>query len=92
MTVEPEDGFGPVNDEAYLEVPRDQIPEEAHVEGAELQTSGPDGEELFPIVCEVKEESLVLDFNHPLAGRTLLIKLKVLDVQPAGSSEDETSE
>ena len=42
---------------------------------------GPDGRVLYPRVSEVKDETVVLDFNHPLAGKTLTFDVKVLDIK-----------
>lgn len=44
-----------------------------------------DGEVVHARVAEVKEDSVVLDFNHPLAGKTLCFEVRVLDIQNASA-------
>ena len=50
--------------------------------GTPLNARGPQGEELLIHVSEVKDETVVLDFNHPLAGKTLNFDVKVVDIEP----------
>ena len=76
-----ENGYGPVNPAAFQEVPLDKLPEEARVAGTMLMAGGPDGQEHPVRVHEVKEETVVLDFNHPLAGKTLNFDIKVLSIE-----------
>ena len=78
-----ERAYGPVNDELFREVPSDQVPEEAREEGSLLSAPGYDG----PIrVSEVRDDVVVLDFNHPLAGEDLKFRITVLSVTPGDAS------
>jgi len=73
-----EDAYGKVRDEAFREVPADQIPEQARRVGAQLSAQGYDG----PIrVHEIKDETIVLDFNHPLAGQDLTFDIRVVSIE-----------
>jgi FKBP-type peptidyl-prolyl cis-trans isomerase SlyD len=84
VTVLPENAYGPVMPEAFQEVPRDRIPADAQQVGARLQGRDPNGQVVHARVAQVKDESLVLDFNHPLAGKTLVFAVKVVAVaEPA---------
>lgn len=87
VVVKPADGYGDVNPKAVQEVKKNLIPEAAHKVGAQLEAKGPDGESMFPRVVEVKDETIVLDFNHPLAGKTLYFDVKILDVRPAPTAK-----
>ncbi len=87
VTVTPEQGYGAINPQAVQEVPIDQIPEEARKVGAQLQGKDGQGRMVTPRVAEVKEQVVVLDFNHPLAGKTLLFDVKILDIQAASTPE-----
>ena len=71
-----EQGFGPVDPNAFETVPRDVVPEESRVAGTALMAS--DGNMVR--VHEVRENEIVLDFNHPLAGQMLHFDIKVLSI------------
>jgi len=77
VTLKPEDAYGPVKDDAFREVPMDQIPEPARRVGTQLKADGYNG---VIRVHEVRNESIVLDFNHPLAGQTLTFDVRVLAI------------
>lgn len=81
VTVKPEDGYGAINDQAFVEVKLEQIPEEARKVGANLMTKAQDGSPLRARVKELKGEMVILDFNHPLAGKTLTFDVKVLNIE-----------
>ena len=81
VEVAPEDGYGPVHPEAVQEVPKARIPEGAHRVGAELQGQTDDGDVLQARVTEVKDDTIVVDFNHPLAGKTLHFRVKIVEIE-----------
>lgn len=80
VIVAPADGYGPLDPEAIREVKKDLIPAAAQKVGTQLQGQAGDGSTAFPIVKEVKENTIVLDFNHPLAGKTLHFDVTVLAI------------
>lgn len=82
VVVKPEDGYGPIDPTAQTEVPRDRVPAEAQEVGKRLVARNRSGAPRMVTVKEVKEQTVVLDLNHPLAGKTLLFDVKVLDVDP----------
>ena len=81
VTVPPENGYGPQNPQAILEVPIDQVPPEARRVGTVLQGKDAEGRMVHPRVAEVKDQAVVLDFNHPLAGKTLYFDVTILDIE-----------
>jgi FKBP-type peptidyl-prolyl cis-trans isomerase SlyD len=81
VTVTPEEGYGKVIPEAVVNAPVSQIPEEARTVGAQVQGKGPEGQVLRGEVTEVGEETATIDFNHPLAGKTLHFDVKILSVE-----------
>ncbi|HRP35938.1 MAG TPA: peptidylprolyl isomerase [Gammaproteobacteria bacterium] len=81
VTLTPEEGYGPVHEEALQTVPLDIIPEEARTVGARLVGQGPEGQPLHAVVKEINEDSAVVDLNHPLAGQKLHFSIKVLSIQ-----------
>ena len=80
VTLTPEEGYGAYNENAVKELSKDLVPKEAQQVGAQLQNVDSQGRPVFPRVIEVKDETIVLNFNHPLAGETVHLRLKVLGV------------
>lgn len=83
VTIKPEEGYGPVDPRAFQEIGKDRIPADAREVGTYLQGQDSQGRPFRARVAEVKDKSVVLDLNHPLAGKTLFFTVKVLQVQPA---------
>jgi FKBP-type peptidyl-prolyl cis-trans isomerase SlyD len=81
VTLTPEEGYGPVHEEALQTVPLDIIPEEARNVGARLVGQGPQGQPLHAVVKEINEENAVVDLNHPLAGENLHFTIKVVSIK-----------
>jgi FKBP-type peptidyl-prolyl cis-trans isomerase SlyD len=91
VTVSPEEGFGERDDELVLEIDRSDFPEPKNVKvGDEVVAESPDGEEVPMRVIEVKDDTVVVDANHPLAGVTLRYAVKVKEI--AEASEEEIAE
>jgi FKBP-type peptidyl-prolyl cis-trans isomerase SlyD len=78
--VEPDEAYGPVDPKAFKEVPKTEIPAAALKVGTPLNARGPEGENHVIHVSEVKQETVILDFNHPLAGKTVNFHVKVLEI------------
>lgn len=81
VTLSPEQGYGPVNPEAYQEVPLEVIPEDAREVGTQLVSTDGAGNRRVVRVHEVREEAVVLDLNHPLAGQTLHFDIRVIGIE-----------
>lgn len=82
VTLEPEDAYGTVDPDAFREVPLEQIPEDARNEGQLLVMQDQQGNQQQIKVSEIRDDTALLDLNHPLAGKTLQFDVKVVDVQP----------
>lgn len=82
IRVKPEEAYGQVDPQGFKEVPKSDIPTTELEVGTPLNARGPQGQELLIHVSEVKDETVVLDFNHPLAGKTLNFDVKVVDIEP----------
>jgi FKBP-type peptidyl-prolyl cis-trans isomerase SlyD len=80
FTVPPMEGYGNVDAKAFQEVDKKMVPADSLTVGTRLEGKTPDGRKVFPRISEVKNETVVLDFNHPLAGKTLHFDVQVLDV------------
>ena len=81
VSVPPEEAYGPVNPEAFGEVSKEEIPPEAMEVGTLLQGRDPNGQTIPLRIAEIRDESVLLDFNHPLAGETLHFEVKVLKIE-----------
>jgi len=82
VTVKPEDAYGAVDPKAEAEVPKDALPQGAAVVGTRLLARGQDGQPRPVTVKGVKDTTVLLDLNHPLAGKTLFFDVKVVSVEP----------
>jgi FKBP-type peptidyl-prolyl cis-trans isomerase SlyD len=83
VTVKPEDGYGKINPNAVQEIPKEKIPPNGLKVGAVLAAKSPEGMVVPMTVRQIKEKTVVLDMNHPMAGKTLVFDVKVVDIQPA---------
>ncbi len=76
------EAYGPFNEDMIFEFPKEQIPEdmgETEV-GMQLHLSDPEGNHLPVVVVELTETSIVLDGNHPLAGKDLTFELELVEI------------
>ena len=80
FSVAPTEGYGTIDPKAFQEIDKKLIPADAQKVGTQLEGKTAEGKKVFPRVSEVKNDTVVLDFNHPLAGKTLYFDVKVLDV------------
>ena len=88
VVVEPEQGYGPHDARGLQEVPRDAFPAGMEPQpGMELVAQGPQGESVPFVVRDVKPESVLVDLNHPLAGKTLHFAVTVRAVRAATPEE-----
>lgn len=79
VNLTPENGYGQVREDLIVEVPKTQMPGPVEV-GQQLSASGANGGEAHVVVKEVKEDVVVIDGNHPLAGRNLIFSVSILSV------------
>ncbi|MBA3011892.1 MAG: peptidylprolyl isomerase [Proteobacteria bacterium] len=80
ITIPPEEGYGLRNEDAYVEVPRMHFPEDIPlIEGLQLELQDPDGRPVQAVVAEIGEESVKMDINHFLAGKTLIFDITIAD-------------
>lgn len=82
VTVAPEEGYGAHDPKRVMEVAKDRVPQNPQT-GAWLVGKDKNGQPFRALVKEMKPKTLILDFNHPLAGKTLNFDIKVLSVTPA---------
>jgi FKBP-type peptidyl-prolyl cis-trans isomerase 2 len=77
-----DEAYGQRETENIIEFPKDQFPPGMNPEvGMQLMLSDNQGRQFPVVVAEVKEESVVLDANHPLAGQDLIFDIEMMDIQ-----------
>ena len=82
ITIAEEEAYGGINDDLKQEVKRSELPEDIIPEvGMGLVSKSPDGQEMNLRVVEVSEETIVVDGNHPLAGKDLIFDLEVVAIK-----------
>ena len=79
--LKPDEAFGLIDPAAQTEVPKEVLPPESLVVGAQLMARTAAGEERPVVVKEIKDKTVVVDLNHPLAGKTLVFEIKVLGIE-----------
>lgn len=81
VTVAAPDAYGAWQPDACQAIPREQIPPHIPVEpGTQLQMQGPEGQAIPVMVAEVSDAEVVLDANHPLAGKDLTFAVEVVAI------------
>ncbi len=81
ITVMPEDAYGPMLEEAVIELRTEQVPENSRIVGAMLQTQSPEGQIIRGRITTIDDQKTIIDLNHPLAGETLFFDVKIIDVK-----------
>ena len=87
IAVNAADAYGEYNAEATQEVPKDQFAGIELNEGMTLYGQGEDGSTVQVIVKEIKDDTVVIDFNHPLAGKNLMFTVTINNVRDASAEE-----
>ncbi|MBC7721405.1 MAG: peptidylprolyl isomerase [Pedobacter sp.] len=83
VNIPSDQAYGPVQEEMIMEFPKSQFPEDMVPEvGLQLSMSNNQGQQFPVTIIEVKEEFVVLDANHPLAGKDLTFDLELVDITP----------
>lgn len=90
VTVTAAEGYGEQDDSAFMDVPREEFPDEIPMQvGTELQVQNQAGQPMFARIEQVGDQSVRLNFNHPLAGKDLHFNVKVVDLREATTEEKE---
>ena len=81
LNIPAEEAYGDINDEMLVEFPREQFPEEMVPEvGMRLNMTNGDGHVIPVLITEVKEDTVILDANHPLAGEALVFDIELVEI------------
>lgn len=81
ITLQPSDAYGDVNPQLIESIARDQISLEEEPEvGMVLVMKTPDGYEFPALITDVSDDTITIDFNHPLAGKAVQFRIKVVGI------------
>ena len=81
INIAPEDGYGPRSEEAIIEFPKENVPADMVLEpGMPLTLSNQAGQPVPVIVVEVKDDLIILDANHFLAGQELIFDIELVEI------------
>ncbi|MBD3823040.1 MAG: peptidylprolyl isomerase [Epsilonproteobacteria bacterium] len=87
VLVKAQDAYGVYDDNAKQNVPKDQFAGIDLEVGMTLYGQGEDGGTVQVIVKEIRDEEVVIDFNHPLAGKDLMFSITINNIRDASAEE-----
>ena len=81
ITIEPDEAYGPYQDDMVFEVDRDRLPGDMEPQiGMELRVRTPDDVMIPVVIVDVTDDKVTIDANHPLAGRALTFDIELVEI------------
>jgi len=81
INISPEEGYGEKNEEAIIEFPRQNVPADMPLEiGTQLELRSEDGMPIPVTITDVKQDIIILDANHSLAGKELVFEIELVEI------------
>lgn len=81
ITLQPGEAYGEPNPQLKQKMPKDNLPKDKEVKvGMVLVAALPNGQQIPAKIVEIGENDITVDLNHPLAGKKLVFKIKVLEI------------
>jgi len=90
IKVEPSQAYGEYQEEAVQTLPKEQFAGIELSKGMTLYGTGENGETVQVVVKDFTDDEVTVDYNHPLAGKTLMFTVAVLDIRDATQEEIQT--
>jgi FKBP-type peptidyl-prolyl cis-trans isomerase SlyD len=90
VLVEPKDGYGEYNEEAVQVLPKEQFAGIELTEGMSVYGTGENGETVQVVVKSFSDSDVTIDYNHPMAGRTLMFSVAITSMRAATEEEMQT--
>jgi FKBP-type peptidyl-prolyl cis-trans isomerase SlyD len=87
ILVTPENAYGEFNEEACQKLPKEQFAGIELEKGMTLYGSSEDGQTIQVTVQDFDDNEVTIDYNHPLAGKTLMFAVTILEVREATNDE-----
>jgi peptidylprolyl isomerase len=81
INIQPSEAYGERSEEAVIEFPKENVPPDMPLEvGMQLNLRNQDGQPFPVTVTEVREDVIVLDANHMLAGQELVFDIELVEI------------
>lgn len=88
FSIAPENAYGEIREDLKREIPKNSLPQDQEPKkGMMLVMSSPQGQQIPAVINDVKDDIVVLDLNHPLAGKKLLFNVKVVGIEKQEKTE-----
>ncbi|MBR9703943.1 peptidylprolyl isomerase [Candidatus Pacearchaeota archaeon] len=92
LNIESDKAYGPYREEMKKEFPKESLPKEPEPKvGMVLVLTTPQGQQIPAKIAKVEADKVIIDLNHPLAGKKLIFKIKLVDYSK-GEVEDKKDE
>lgn len=83
INIPPEHAYGEKNEQAIIEFPKENVPPEMKLEiGMQLQLKDQEGRPFPVTVSDIREDAVILDANHSLAGKELVFDIELMEILP----------
>ena len=81
VALEPAEAFGPKMDNLIIDLPKEGFDTQVELEvGSRVSMNSPEGKRFTGTILDVKEEKISVDFNHPLAGKSLIFTVTIFSI------------
>jgi FKBP-type peptidyl-prolyl cis-trans isomerase SlyD len=88
LVIEPEDAYGPVKDDLFQDIPKDQFPTDVEIKpGMAFEAQGPQGPFMITVTKVNDNDTVTIDLNHPMAGKQLHFDVNVVEVREPNAEE-----
>jgi FKBP-type peptidyl-prolyl cis-trans isomerase SlyD len=88
LVIEPEDAYGPVKDDLFQDIPKDQFPTDVEIKpGMAFEAQGPQGPFMITVTKVNDNDTFTIDLNHPMAGKQLHFDVNVIEVREPNAEE-----
>ncbi|MEM0467473.1 MAG: FKBP-type peptidyl-prolyl cis-trans isomerase [Candidatus Thermoplasmatota archaeon] len=82
ITLDPAETFGSYRDDLIMDVPKTYFQNASNIGiGARIKVDAPSGKTYYATVIKLTDENITLDFNHPFAGKKIIITFTVISIQ-----------
>ena len=79
IKIKPEEAYGKRDERMVVSIPKEKFTQEVE-KGGRLLLKGPQGQQLQAVVADITNDTIKIDLNHPLAGKELNFKVKVVGI------------